>query len=237
MKKAIVGLLVGWGCVAGARAQREMTDAEYGRQDSALWTGYEKRLTELAEQCGKRPEKADSLRAEQQAALRTAVAGHAALALRFANTPSGLHDLYRVRGEVAKDSLRSALKRLDAERSKSFHARLLREYVRTKQVGEGDKLVPFPCQTADGRPFDWKTTWGKAVLLLYGGLDCMGPQGREALQALYDAASCDEWLVIVYQKVSAPEQMQPLKQRFRDAYIYVTDGKEEASPMCIRYGA
>lgn len=124
-----------------------------------------------------------------------------------------------------------------AERSKSFHGRLLREYVRTKQVGEGDKLVPFPCQTADGRPFDWKTTRGKAVLLLYGGLDCMGPQGREALQALYDAASRDEWLVIVYQKVSAPEQMQPLKQRFRDAYIYVTDGKEEASPMCIRYGA
>lgn len=145
--------------------------------------------------------------------------------------------MYMVRNEVPKDTLRRTLKRLDAGLARSFYAGLIREYVDTKQVGEGRRLVTFPCVTADGRPFDWKTIRGKQVLLLYGGLDCMGVHGREELRALYDATSRDELVIIVYQKVTATEYLRELKERFADPYVYVTDGKGEASPMCIRYGA
>ena len=96
------------------------------------------------------------------------------LAKRFAAVPSGLHRLYMVRDLCHKDTLRKILSSLPYELRTSYHGRIIRKYIDTKQVCEGDTMATFKCMTDRGDAFDWKSLDGKRVLLIYEGLSCMG---------------------------------------------------------------
>ena len=51
-----------------------------------------------------------------------------------------------------------------------------------RQIEERDSLWEFPCYRDDGNIFDWHGLKGRPVLLLYGGLGCMGEDGRKELE-------------------------------------------------------
>lgn len=84
--------------------------------------------------------------------------------------------------------------------------------------------------------FDWNITNGKQLLILYGGLGCMGKEGREQLEQLYNQSSNNDFLVIVYWPCSSLENLQILKKEYPYDYILISDFKQDASPMKIKYG-
>ena len=88
--------------------------------------------------------------------------------------------------DISKDTLENILNSLDTQIQQSFYGKNIREHLQTKQIQEGDLIYNFPCVQINGKEFDWNITNSKQLLILYGGLGCMGKQGREQLELLYN---------------------------------------------------
>lgn len=219
-----------------AAAQRPDREKEYLRKDSVLWLDYEKRQQEMSALWQELPDRQDSIQQAFDDLLADVLRKNAQLAMEYASTPSGLQRLYMCRLNIPKDTLTAILDTLDQQMQESFYGRNIRQHIAVPQIAEGDRLFEFPCVTDSGEAFDWNSLKGLSVLLLYGGLDCMGEGGRQELARLWQETSRDELQVVVYWPVSSLEGLQQLKQKFPSDYIFVSDFKQDASPMKIRYG-
>ena len=219
-----------------AAAQRPDREKEYLRKDSVLWLDYEKRQQEISALWQQLPDRQDSIQQAFDDLLADVLRKNAQLAMEYASTPSGLQRLYMCRLGIPKDTLTAILDTLDQQMQESFYGRNIRQHIAVPQIAEGDRLFEFPCVTDSGEAFDWNSLKGLSVLLLYGGLDCMGEGGRQELARLWQETSRDELQVVVYWPVSSLEGLQQLKQKFPSDYIFVSDFKQDASPMKIRYG-
>lgn len=221
----------------GMQAQHMLLEKEYLYLDSIMQVNYNNRQAELANLFKLHPEKQDSLRQVVQAVFGKMLADNIKLAMRYASTPSGLQRLYWTRLYVAKDTLSAIFDTLSVEMQQSFYGQNLGEYIRVEQIEEGDMLHEFPCVQADSTDFDWQTVKGKQVLLLFGGLGCMGADGRERLAKLHSETDRSELEVIVYWPCESLEELRNLQQQYPSEYVFVSDFKQDASPMSIRYGA
>lgn len=217
-------------------SQNTITEAAYLKEDSLLWTQYENRQEELSRLWEAMPDKKDSIQHAFDEMSRKAAEKNRELAIKYASVPSGLQRLYMVRLQLSKDTLKSILDSLTPEMQQSFYGKNLREHLQTGQIEAGDSIYPFPCVRTDGTPFDWNCTDGKQLLILYGGLGCMGENGRNELELLYKQTSRDNLLVIVYWPCSALKYLQQVKDEYPSDYIFVSDFKQDASPMKIKYG-
>jgi hypothetical protein len=217
-------------------SQEAITEAGYLKQDSILWTEYEKQTDELSRCWETMPDKQDSILNVFQEIYKKSAKRNIELAMKYASVPSGLQRLYMVRLDVSKDTLNHILNSLDADMQESFYGRNIREHILTRQIQEGDSVQTFSCIGSDGKEFDWAATDGKQLLLLYGGLGCMGEDGRQELKELYDRTSRDDLLVIVYWPCSSLKELQEIKQAYPSDYPFISDFKQEASPIRIKYG-
>lgn len=237
MKRLFIIILVMGVCFPDSWAQDEITEENYLRQDSILWECYYKREAELGRLWKELPEeKHDSLRQVYQKTLDDALRENACLAIRFASVPSGLQRLYKVRLGLSKDTLTYILNTLTPEMRDSFYGMNIQEHISCHQIVEGDTLSSFPCTQADGMSFDWSVLQGKQVLLLCGGLSCMGKTGRAYLDRLYAATSRENFLIVVYCLSGSLNELQETQARYGGNYIYISDFKQDSSPMKIRYG-
>jgi hypothetical protein len=132
--------------------------------------------------------------------------------------------------------LAKVLNTLPEEMQKSETGLNIKAHLETEQLAEGNALFSFPCQNEEGEPFDWETLKGKQVLLLYGGLGCMGNEGREVLKHLYEHTSRKDLEIIVYWPSSSLEKLQAIRKQYPSDYIFISDFKQDASPMKIKYG-
>lgn len=237
-KKIALSLWCAVLAVFPAGAQTLAPDSLYKQEMAAVSSALAKRQAELSGLLKAMPDKADSVNRVYTKFAFEQVKRFTALSVRYApQVPEALEGLYRARNEVPKDTLRQVLSRLDDELAHTVCAESLRRYVSCRQLGEGDALLEFPCTGLDGQPFDWRVTHGKQVLLLYGGLGCMGDFGRQALKELFDSTSRDDLLVVVYEPCSSLEELQATKAAYPFDYIYVSDFKPVGTPMQVEYGA
>lgn len=142
-----------------------------------------------------------------------------------------------VRLDLPKDTLERVLNSLPAAMQESFYGKNIRAHLQNKQVGTGDTIRTFPCFRADGTPFDWTEAEGKQLLILYGGLGCMGEEGRKELQRLYDRTSRDDLLIVVYWPCDSLEALQQVEKQYPAGYRFISDFKLDASPIKILYGS
>ena len=98
-------------------------------------------------------------------------------------------------------------------------------------------LWEFPCYRDDGNIFDWHGLKGRPVLLLYGGLGCMGEDGRKELELLRRQTSLEDLQIVVYWPCRSLKDLQEVKKVFPFDFIFVSDFKLDDSPMKIKYGA
>lgn len=223
-------------CVTNLYSQEAITEFNYLKEDSTLWMNYEKQVEKLRKDWEIMPDKRDSIQSVFNENLRKASEENIRLAVKYASVPSGLRRLYMVRLDMPKDTLKNILNSLSIEMQESFYGKNIWEHLQTKQIQEGDTISTFPCVQTDGKQFDWNITNGKQLLMLYGGLGCMGKKGREELKLLYNQTSNEDFLILVYWPCSSLENLQKVKAEYPSEYIFISDFKQDASPMKIKYG-
>lgn len=217
-------------------SQERITEANYLKEDSLIWMNYGKQEGELYKLQAIMPEKKDSLQKVSYDNYKNVSKANMELAIKYASVPSGLQRLYMIRLNIPKDTLRNIINSLDTNIQESFYGKNIKEHLQTKQIQEEDPIYKFPCIQSNGEEFDWNTTNSKQLLILYGGLDCMGEEGRKELELLYKQTSNNNFLILVYWPCSSLEQLQKLKIKYPSNYIFISDFKEDASPMKIKYG-
>ena len=220
-----------------SKVQNEtLTEENYLHEDSLLWINFEKETEGLIAILDSLPNQRDSLINVYNVILEKANQKNIELAFKYACTPSGLQRLFMVRNHVSKDSLAKVLNTLPEEMQKSEAGLNIKAHLETEQLAEGNAFFTFPCLDEKGASFDWATLEEKQVLLLYGGLGCMGSEGREALKHLYEHTSRKNLEIIVYWPSSSLEKLQAIRKQFPSDYIFISDFKQDASPMKIKYG-
>lgn len=220
-----------------SKVQNEtLTEENYLHEDSLLWINFEKETEGLIAILDSLPNQRDSIINVYNVILEKANQKNIELAFKYACTPSGLQRLFMVRNHVSKDSLAKVLNTLPEEMQKSEAGLNIKAHLETEQLAKGDALYTFPCQDEEGEAFNWETLKGKQVLLLYGGLGCMGSEGRKALKHLYEQTSRKNLEIIVYWPSSSLEKLQAIRKQFPSDYIFISDFKQDASPMKIKYG-
>lgn len=219
-----------------AAKQPPVTEEEYLRADSTLWLEYEAFGARLYEQAQANPELADSLEMAAETELERVLERNAQLALQYAATPSGLKRCFMVRLDVSKSDLRRALKEVPRDLRQSTYGRAIQQHIRTRQVEEGARAPRIAAVNEVDERFDLRALEGRRVLLLYGGLGCMGPQGRAYLADLYAKTSREDLEVVVYWAVETVEQLKELKAHYGVDYQFITECMADCSPFKIEYG-
>ena len=213
-----------------------VTEEEYLRADSALWLEYEAFGARLYEQAEANPELADSLEMAAEVELERVLERNAQLALQYAATPSGLKRCFMVRMDVPKSALRRALRGVPRQMRQSTYGRAIQQHIRTRQVVEGSRAPHIAAVNEAGGRFDLRALEGRRVLLLYGGLGCMGRQGRAYVADLYAKTTREDLEVVVYWSVETVEQLKELKTHYDVDYQFVTECMADCSPFKIEYG-
>lgn len=234
--KAIVMVLCMASCSSN-KQQGDITEANYLHEDSVLWSTFEKDTEKLVALRDSMPSKSDSILEVYNAFLEEGIRKNVALALKYASTPSGFRRLFMTRNLIAKDTLKAVFNSLSEDLQKSEVGLNIKAHLETEQLSEGDTLFLFPCKDKEGVPFDWEVLKGKQVLLLYGGLGCMGSQGRENLKQLYNRTSRNDLEIVIFWPSNTLNDLNSVINHYAaDDYLFISDFKQDASPMKIKYG-
>lgn len=217
-------------------SQEKRTEVDYLKEDSILWMNFEKTHEELNKLWEMMPEKRDSIQCLFNDNYNKATKANIELAIKYASVPSGLQRLFMTRLNISKDTLENILSSLNPDQQESFYGKNIRKHLQTKQIQEEDSIYKFPCIQIDGKEFDWNITNGKQLLILYGGLGCMGEEGRKELELLYNKTVESDFLILVYWPCSSLENLQKIRKEYPSKYIFISDFKQDASPMKIKYG-
>lgn len=95
-------------------AQERITETNYLKADSILWTNFEKKNEELSKLWEIMSDKRDSIQNVFHENLKEASRENIELAIKYASVPSGLKRLYMTRLDIPKDTLENILNSLHA---------------------------------------------------------------------------------------------------------------------------
>ena len=211
-------------------AEREQ---EYIKADSILWAEYEIEGERLAELYA---EKEDSLYIKAVELETYAERRNKELAIEYSATPSGLRRCFMLRLDIEKDTLQNILSKLPRDLSKSECAKAIKEYIATPQIEVGMQFAPIEVVDADGNKFVWDEHQNKNILLIYGGLGCMGRSGRRELAALREEFAEENLAIVVYYSVSTIEELKEFRNQYSDDYMFISELMPDYSPFKIKYG-
>lgn len=211
-------------------AKREQ---EYIKADSTLWAEYESEGERLAELYA---ENEDSLYIKAMELEAYADRKNKELAIEYSATPSGLRRCFMLRLDIEKDTLQSILSDLPRDLRQSECAKAIKEHIVTNQIEAGMEFVPIDVVNADGNDTAWDEYRNKNVLLIYGGLGCMGRSGRRELAALRKEYAEDSLAIVIYYSVSTLEKLKEFRNQYSADYIYISELMADYSPFKIKYG-
>ena len=211
-------------------AKREQ---EYIKADSTLWAEYEAEGEKLVQLYA---ENEDSLYIKAVELEAYADRKNKELAIEYSSTPSGLRRCFMLRLDIEKDTLQDILSKLPRDLRKSQCADAIKAHIATEQIEVGMEFCPIDVVDADGNQFDWDEQRNKNILLIYGGLGCMGRYGRRELAALREEYARDNLAIIVYYSVSTLEELKEFRNQYSDDYIFISELIPDYSPFKIKYG-
>jgi peroxiredoxin len=224
-------------CFSVSLCAQEITEENYLKLDSLLWKQYELEVETLSKNFKEFPEKKDSLMKVSDNILEIALKGNRELAMKYATVPSGLKRLFMVRLDIPKDTLRSIYEKLPNEMKISQYGKNILFHLDSEQIKENDKYYDFEVMTFEGTTFKLSSFAGKNILLLYGGLGCMGQGGRDYLNSLYGKTSRDDFEIVVYETVLDLNNLKNVRTMYSCDFLLVSDFLRDSSPVKILYGA
>lgn len=224
-------------CTISLKAQNKPTEEEYLKKDSLLWAQYENRQDSIHKEWKAHPEKQESLKQEAQKMLNEALRQNKLLAIEYASVPSGLRRLFMVRLSIGKDTLNRILTSLPQQMQESPYGKAIRKHIDMQQIQNGHRLYRFPATKADGQKMEWSELQGKYVLMIYGGLYCMGPSGREYLNQIAQSIPQDRLAIIVYCPCNSVDELKRVSEEYQMNCILLSDFEGDRGLMKIAYGA
>lgn len=239
MKKRIKNLLLTTIALSftAVSFSQEITEENYLKVDKEIWATYDKELSQVSEYYKNHHDKKDSLKIVSTKIYEVAQKENCDAAIKYALVPSGLQRLFMVRLYLSKDTLLSILKTLPQVMQNSDYGKSLLLHINSKQIEEGDKFYDFEAIDSEGNNFLFSKLTSKNILLLYGGLDCMGETGRDFLKKLYNETDREHFQIVIYWPISNLESLKELASKFNVEYLSVSDFLKDSSPVKILYGA
>lgn len=219
-----------------SNSEDKITEENYLKVDKKIWDDYEANnmyLYKLSKQC---PNKKDSLRNEMQKEYDTANRLNVEAAIKYAAVPSGIQRVFMVRGLIPKETLKTVLKCLPDSIKSNKYAEAIEKYIMCRQIEEGDKYYNFKAFKSDGSTFKLSDYKGKEILLIYGGLGCMGEEGREYLDSLYNKRGSNNFEIVVFWPTSSLEGLSKIIKQYKYKFLQVSDFCGDITPFKIRYG-
>ena len=224
-------------CLALVQCTPKLHDAklelEYIKADSTLWAEYELEGERLAELYA---ENEDSLYIKAVELEEYADRKNRDLAIEYSATPSGLKRCFMLRLDIEKDTLQNILSKLPHDLRKSECAKAIKKHIATEQIEVGMEFFQIDAVNADGHKIAWKEYRNKNILLIYGGLGCMGRSGRRELVSLRKEYTDDNLAIIIYYSVSTLEELKEFRNQYSDDYIFISELMSDYSPFKIKYG-
>ena len=224
-------------CLALVQCTPKLHDAklelEYIKADSTLWAEYELEGEKLAELYA---ENEDSLYIKAVELEEYADRKNRDLAIEYSATPSGLKRCFMLRLDIEKDTLQNILSKLPHDLRKSECAKAIKKHIATEQIEVGMEFFPIDAVNADGHKIAWNEYRNKNILLIYGGLGCMGRSGRRELVSLRKEYTDDNLAIIIYYSVSTLEELKEFRNQYSDDYIFISELMSDYSPFKIKYG-
>ncbi len=224
-------------CLALVQCTPKLHDAklelEYIKADSTLWAEYELEGERLAEIYA---ENEDSLYIKAVELEEYADRKNRDLAIEYSATPSGLKRCFMLRLDIEKDTLQNILSKLPHDLRKSECAKAIKKHIATEQIEVGMEFFPIDAVNADGHKIAWNEYRNKNILLIYGGLGCMGRSGRRELVSLRKEYTDDNLAIIIYYSVSTLEELKEFRNQYSDDYIFISELMSDYSPFKIKYG-
>ena len=222
-----------------------ITEENYRRALEAIETEFDQEMQKLSEYAQNHPEKRDSLFAVWEQLIASVEQKSAEALIKHASAfdvPNFLEQLYRLRLNAPKDAIRDVLITLSENEQSLPYAQSLKYHVETQQITVGSGYYDFQATDAERGDFIFSSLKGKNILLLYGGLDCMGAQGRNDLNKLYNTISQDSFEIVVFCGNSSNlESLQGEREKYQQSlpfdYYLVSDFMRDHSKMKILYGA
>ena len=218
--------------------QSEMiTEENYLKVDSLISAQYEQEMEKISEYYQSHPEKKDSLIAALEQFFAVLSKKNIEAAIKYASVPSGLQRLFMVRLDISKDTILSILKTIPDSMQTSPYGKSLLYHVESEQISEESKYYDFQAIDTEGRDFTLSSLEGKNILLIYGGLYCMGEEGRDYLNKIYKETSRENFEIVVYcERSSNLEYLQREHIKYPSDYFHVSDFLQDHSSVKIMYG-
>jgi len=223
---------------------QEITEENYKKMEALIQEEFNQEVAELSEYAQKHPENMDSILNTFEHLLDNFYKKSADNLIKFSSifeVPKFLEQLYALRISTPKDTIRSVLKTIPENMQSSPYVKSLLYHIETEQIKVGSKYYDFQAIGTDGESFTLSSLEGKNILLLYGGLDCMGEGGRNNLSKLNGEINSDNFKIVVFcGKSSDLESLQQERTKYAQSlpfdYYLVSDYLGDHSSMKILYG-
>lgn len=213
---------------------QEITEENYLKVDKEIWKIYDQDMGKVYEAYSNYPDKKDSISLVASNIYELARKKNIKAAIKYASVPSGLQRLFMLRLYISKDTLLSILESLPQNMQSSDYSKSILLHINSEQIEENDKYYDFKATDSNGNTFQLSSLIGSNIFLLYGGLGCMGQEGRDYLMNLHKATSLK---VVIYWSCSNLEELKNLKAKYPYDYIFVSDFLIDHTPVKIIYGA
>lgn len=167
-------------------------------------------------------------------------------AVKRSNTYYGVSRLYALRERMDRERLSQTVKKIDPEILESDYGKSLLMHLKHPELKEGDTYVDFSVPSIKGSELSISQylNENKPVLLILGGLGCMGNNGRELLKSFHQNYGDKVGILAFVFARNKSEMEGDIKCSkgvnncsFLDIDVpLISDLKGDHSPIKIRYG-
>lgn len=151
------------------------------------------------------------------------------LCLSNPNNPTTLINLFLQRQHNDKKELEEALDRVRPENKSN---------VSNDQIQKGNNYYDFVAKTSKGEEFRLsEVVKSKDVFLIFGGLDCMGKDSRNALIDIYRKLNRSKVEIVSFMYVGNEKELNEVVEKYQIPWVVVSDFQGDHSRTKIIYDA
>jgi len=225
--------------IASCKKKREdikITESNYLKADDKIWEDYDAMILKIEKI---KSSNKDSIRQLYKVLSEETDKKNIETAIKYANTKSGFKRIYILRNDIDKSILLKIYNNTQKELRDSKYGKSLKSFIEYKQVTNGSKFYDFKVVNLEGKNLLLSNLIKrKNVLLIYGGLKCIGAEGRKRLEKLYNNTRKSNLEFIVFEPSTNLLDLKNQAKKFKSNsnYVFISDFLLDHSPMKINYG-